>query len=499
MICKINISCLLAITLICFAFVLGCQPKTLFMTSLKNGESGAFRFPTRDVKGFQDLMAGNNAYDAKGLGTLYLPSKAGRENKVAVMVILHGSGGEWLGRGADHADFLVQHGIGAFIVDTFVSRGLKKKDKYIQRLKKVNFPDQLTDAFAALEILHTHPFVDGDRIGVMGYSMGGISTILAAYKKVAENSTKGKNRFALHVPFYAPCIIQPENNSGTGAPMVCLWGEEDETTPRPRCEELIKHLQDGGNSVKAIWYPDAAHGWNGKKPMKFYQSVPNFSPCRYTIHSDGSVIEKVTGMTSITDKKFIEYSEQCVGFGYTIGRHDETHIKANKALLAAIETFMPEPIHPCAETRCRIGLYDSRAIAVAFAGSEHFNRWMSGLHTEYKKAKAAGNQKRVAEIEAEGSARQKKLHKQGFSTAPVDNILKQIEDCLPSIKQKANVRSLVSKWDEETLAKHPSADRVDVTMELIDALNPNARQRKSAIEIQKHQPIPMEQAEDNED
>ena len=48
-------------------------------------------------------------------------------------------------------------------------------------------------------------------------------------------------------------------------------------------------------------------------------------------------------MTSITDKKFIENSEHCVGFGYTIGRHDESYIKANRALLTGIEKFMPNP------------------------------------------------------------------------------------------------------------------------------------------------------------
>ena len=53
-----------------------------------------------------------------------LPSKASRENKVAAMVILHGSGGEWSGREVDQAEFLVQHGIGAFIADPLVSRGL---------------------------------------------------------------------------------------------------------------------------------------------------------------------------------------------------------------------------------------------------------------------------------------------------------------------------------------------------------------------------------------
>jgi len=343
MIGKLKLSFFIAIALTCFAIFVGCQPNNRFTTTLKSGDTGTFRFPTRNVEGFRDLMTGDNAYDAKGLGTLYLPSKASQKNKVAVMVILHGSGGEWSGRGVDQAGFLVQHGIGAFIVDTFVSRGLKKKDKYIQRLMKVNFPDQLTDAFAALEILHTHPFVDSNRIGVMGYSMGGITTILAAFEEIAQNSSRNKIRFALHVPFYAPCIIQPENVRGTGATIVGLWGEEDETTPRSRCEELIKYLQDGGNSVKAIWFPDAAHGWNGKKPMRFYKNVPNFSPCRFTIHSDGSVFEAVAGMTSITDKKFIENSEHCVGFGYTIGRHDETYIKANRALLTGIEKFMPNP------------------------------------------------------------------------------------------------------------------------------------------------------------
>ena len=340
---KIKISFFMAIALTCLATFMGCQPKDKFVTSLNAGETGTFSFPTRDVEGFQDLMIGDNAYDTKGLGTLYLPSKASRENKVAVMVILHGSGGEWSGRGADHAEYLVQHGIGAFNVDTFVSRGLKKKDKYIQRLMKVNFPDQLSDAFAALEILHTHPFVDSNRIGVMGYSMGGITTILAAFEEIAQNSSRSKIRFSLHVPFYPPCIIQPGNCRGTGATIVGLWGEEDESTPKSRCEGLIKCLQDGGSSVKEIWYPDAAHGWNGKNPMKFYENVPNFSPCRYTIHSDGSVFEAVAAMTSITDKKLIENSEQCVGFGYTIGRNDETHIKANKALLTAIETYMPDP------------------------------------------------------------------------------------------------------------------------------------------------------------
>ena len=156
-----------------------------------------------------------------------------------------------------------------------------------------------------------------------------------------------------------------------------------------------------------------------------------------------------------------------------------------------------------ARTKERIGVYDSRAIAVAFIGSPVYRasdgKKLAEMKADYDKAKAEGNQERVAELEAWGKGRQALLHKQGFSTAPVDNILEQIRDRLPAIKQKAGVGVLVSKWDKDTLAKHPSAECVDVTMELIDAFNPNERQRRSAVEIQKHKPIPLDQAENIRD
>jgi len=158
-----------------------------------------------------------------------------------------------------------------------------------------------------------------------------------------------------------------------------------------------------------------------------------------------------------------------------------------------------KPVSSNAETIERVGVYDSRAIPIAFAGSPTYKQWRSGLDAEYQKAKAEGNQKRVEEMEAEGAARQKLMHKQGFSTAPVDNILEHIKDRLPAVKQKAGVSVLVSKWDKKTLAKYPSAELVDVTPELIDAFDPNERQRKSAIAIQKHKPISLKQAENIKD
>ncbi len=147
----------------------------------------------------------------------------------------------------------------------------------------------------------------------------------------------------------------------------------------------------------------------------------------------------------------------------------------------------------------RIGVYDSRAVAVAFAGSAAHKRSMQPLYEEHRKATAAGDKKRVKQLEAKGQARQKKAHEQAFSTAPVDDILDHIKDQFPAIKQAAGLppsAPLVSKWDTKTLKSHASADQVDITSALIDAFHPNEKQRRSALEIQQLKPVPVRQIKD---
>lgn len=320
----------------------GCANITVYANQKPSPDtiSETFTFPTRNVSGFKELISGNGSSNHKGHGQLLLPKGASAVNKVPLMIILHGSGGTWAGREARHANILNQNGIGALIIDTFANRGLSRKDKYIPRLMEVNFPDQLTDAFAALNGLQRHPFVDGDKIGLMGYSMGGISTILAAYENIAAACSNMSDRFALHIAFYAPCIIQPEKREPTDAPVVALWGLEDESTPRSSCDGFLSTFEKEGCLATTTWYEGAAHGWNGTKQVKFYKGVPNFAPCEFVIHDNGQVTERKTGKVSDTDRQLIETSEYCVDFGYSIGRHDKTNELANAELLKAINQHM---------------------------------------------------------------------------------------------------------------------------------------------------------------
>ena len=169
----------------------------------------------------------------------------------------------------------------------------------------------------------------------------------------------------------------------------------------------------------------------------------------------------------------------------------------------ATAAIAQEPAANPANAKMRVGVYDSRAIAVAFIGSDVYEasvgKQLTDMKAEHGKAMSKGNRKRVAELEKQGKAQQALLHKQGFSTAPVDDILKRIKDKTPQIAKDAGVDAIVSKWDERALAEYKSAELVDITMALVNAFKPTKRQLKFAIDIQKKPPISMEDAEDIND
>ena len=111
--------------------------------------------------------------------------------------------------------------------------------------------------------------------------------------------------------------------------------------------------------------------------------------------------------------------------------------------------------------KLRVGTFDSRAVAGAYYGSDAFHDLLKGLTAEHEKAKAAGDKKRVKELEAEGPALQELAHKQVFGTWPVDNILAKIKGEIPKIAKQADVDVIVSKWD--VVYQRSGVEFVDVT------------------------------------
>lgn len=139
------------------------------------------------------------------------------------------------------------------------------------------------------------------------------------------------------------------------------------------------------------------------------------------------------------------------------------------------------------KTKVCVGLFDSRAVAIAYAGSDWNEKILKSKMAEINAAKAAGDMKKIEQLRSWGSAQQDKLHKQGFGTASVCNLLEHIKGDIPKIAKDAGVDIIVSKWD--VVYQNPSVKFVDITEEIVKPFAPDKKALKSIRSIQTHEPV----------
>lgn len=138
----------------------------------------------------------------------------------------------------------------------------------------------------------------------------------------------------------------------------------------------------------------------------------------------------------------------------------------------------------------RVGVYDSRGIAIAFANSEHWSKVLKEKQAALEQAKNDGDTEKVKEIEAWGPAQQAHAHLQGFGTAPVHECFEPVKDKIAAVAKAAGVDLIVSKWELDYLAA--DAETVDVTMELAKLFNPSEKAWKSIQSLDKWKPYSHE-------
>jgi hypothetical protein len=156
------------------------------------------------------------------------------------------------------------------------------------------------------------------------------------------------------------------------------------------------------------------------------------------------------------------------------------------AVCAMLWALQPAP------TKVRVGTFDSRAIAIAYARSALFAPIMQGWKDKYEKAKAEKNEAVIKECEAWGPNYHKLQMLQAFSLASVADILEKVKDQLPKAAKEAGVDILVSKW--ELAYQNPSFEIVDVTPYLVKIFNPDERTLKILEDLSKQPPIPLYEA-----
>lgn len=180
----------------------------------------------------------------------------------AAVLVVHGSAGVD-SRGSFHASTLNSEGFVTLEIDLWAARGWLGSQ--YGRPKSVQ--ETLPDTFAALKFLSELDGVDSERIGLIGFSWGGVVAMLSR-SSVYQHLYSRDLSFAASVAFYPVCWVYNKVPSYelvevNSSPLLILTGERDDYDTATSCRDWRSALDpvDQGN-VSIIVYPQATHGFN---------------------------------------------------------------------------------------------------------------------------------------------------------------------------------------------------------------------------------------------
>jgi dienelactone hydrolase len=144
-------------------------------------------------------------------------------------------------------------------IDSFTTRG-------IDNTCSGEPAPRAADAYGALDYLERDPLVDASRIGLIGFSAGGIATLsLAEARDFELFENEAAQRFKAAVAFYPRC--------GAGdmmkMPTLVLIGELDDWSLAGGCRAMLAR-QAKSSPVKLVVYPGAYHVFDAPAPARRY-------------------------------------------------------------------------------------------------------------------------------------------------------------------------------------------------------------------------------------
>lgn len=210
------------------------------------------------------VVAGARAWTTAGI--LNVPY-AGASGPRPAIVIVHGSGGVD-SRGALYAEALNRAGFVTLEVDLWAARGVRDA---ASRPRTVS--ETLPDAFAALAFLSTQSAdVDPSRIGVTGFSWGGVVSMLTATAPNRARFAAGDQEFAAHAPIYPVCWVYNhapgyEFADLTGARVFIQAGDADTYDAPESCNALRASLSPAAQAIVSVrMHVNATHAWERREP-----------------------------------------------------------------------------------------------------------------------------------------------------------------------------------------------------------------------------------------
>lgn len=244
-----------------------------FIANCKKISFKEIKYKSHTAGSFNEIFTNNySSNEVTLIGQLHLPSKKG---KFPVVFMQHGTSNP-----KKLASFYYQiipkfkkENIAVFIGDSY-----SKREKKLQGWR-LGLASRVLDGLNVLNVLSKHKNIDPDKIGITGYSYGGMVAFYTAYPKLLDLVTGGKS-FAAYMPVYPGCDIVFKDKKLVDKPILMLHAELDNYAPIGDCIEYVKLLKENGNNIDLKIYKGAHHGFITVKETEVLSTVGSFRYCK---------------------------------------------------------------------------------------------------------------------------------------------------------------------------------------------------------------------------
>lgn len=184
------------------------------------------------------------------------------EGPFPAIVLLHGCLGV-RSKDTRWAERLRDGGYVALVVDSMTGRGLTTLDQRRNVCSGWTLwgGTRAADVRASLAYLRTVPFVDGSRLGVIGFSHGA----WAALDLLASAAAEDVAGLRAVIGFYPYCGVASRARwfgVQLDVPTLLLLAGDDRFVSPDQCRSLAERAAAGGRRVAATVYPDVGHSFD---------------------------------------------------------------------------------------------------------------------------------------------------------------------------------------------------------------------------------------------
>ena len=277
------------------------------MVRFKSYNSGPF--PNE----FMSLKDGSYKNSPVNVDALIAYPKKGEE-PFPIVVFNHSSGGarlfsnEWFKFNRQQARMLLKKGIAVMFVDNFNGRSVVSAGADQAQVSTYSF---YIDAFMTLEYLSKNPKINIKKVGITGWSRGGMNSLAIAEKRIRDALISKDLYYAASIPRSVECRQSGFFRNPQPIKETKIWmvnGKDDDASHAHICEEYGEKMKANGADIKVTTKAGWGHGFEANYEPEYEKHLEAWHECPdYYTEDDGMA------------NKDAKIDASCITYGYSVG------------------------------------------------------------------------------------------------------------------------------------------------------------------------------------